>query len=286
MKTAVLLFFRTVGAYLALACAAACFWLSFQHLQFASAPALKTPSWNTDEADLKKKTDPRPLVVVDAGHGGHDGGAVANGLIEKNVSLQIANALVQELEACGLRVKMTRQKDEFIALEKRADMANETEADAFVSVHLNTSTGEDAGASGIETYYSGGKGLSTMRLIRARYGKDESGSLDDQRGKNLAEVVQRVVCKRTGAENRGVKERGYTVVFRNACPAVLVECGFLTDKTEADRLRQSSYRAKIAKGIAEGVCAYLQARQIKPQHGLVMNGPSVEKPPQEIAGDL
>ena len=285
MKTAILGFLRSISAYAALAVAALCFWLSVRYPGEAPPSAGQRACWIED---APKATAPRlpPLVIVDAGHGGHDGGAVANGHIEKNLSLEIATALRFRLEAMGLRVKMTRDSDKFIPLEARADLANTEKADAFVSVHLNTSVGEDAGASGIETYFSGGKGLAAMRLARSQAGLAENTSLSDHRGKMLAEVVQRNVCKRSGAEDRGVKERSYTVVFRTACPAVLVECGFITDKAEAARLKDAAHRDKIAAGIAEGVGVFLHGQMLKPEHGIVLNTPRAERPPQELAGEL
>lgn len=284
MKTAILGFLRSTAAYLALAVAGGCFWLSLEHPSESPQSAEAAERWAVAPSD---KGEPlAPLVVIDPGHGGHDGGAVANEHIEKNLALEIAKQLRRELEAMGLRVKMTRDKDQFIPLEGRAGLANDERADAFVSIHLNTSVGDDAGASGIETYFSSGKGLAAMRLARSRAGLGENASLSDHRGKLLAEVVQRNACKRTGAPNRGVKERSYSVVFRTACPAVLVECGFITDKAEAAKLRRAEYRASLAAGIAEGVGAFLHGQRLRPDHGLVLNTPKPERPPQELASEL
>lgn len=284
MKNAILGLLRFTAAYLALAVAAGCFWLSIQHPPEVPPQVNATDRWLVPPLD-KGKPQP-PLVVIDPGHGGHDGGAVANDHIEKNLALEIATQLRRELEAMGLRVKMTRESDKFIPLESRAELANTERADAFVSIHLNTSVGDDAGASGIETYFSIGKGLAAMRLARSHAGLAESASFSDQRGRMLAEVVQRTVCKRTGAPNRGVKERSYAVVFRTACPAVLVECGFLTDKAEAAKLKKAGYRQSLAAGIAEGVGTFLHGQALKPDHGVVLNLPRPEKPPQELAGEL
>ncbi len=192
-----------------------------------------------------------PLVVVDAGHGGHDGGAVANGVTEKNLSLDIANRLKKELEATGLRVLMTRRGDSFLSLDERAALAGAHEADAFVSVHLNTD-GEGSAAEGIETYFAETKSLSA----RQRPGMGE--------GADFAAVVQRLVCGSTQAENRGIKARDYAVVARAACPAVLVECGFITSARESVRLKQAGYRDQVASGIARGVVLFLQTRVATP----------------------
>lgn len=195
-----------------------------------------------------------PLVVVDAGHGGHDGGAVANGVIEKNLSLDIAGRLKKELEAAGLRVVMTRSGDRFLSLDERAALAGTHGAAAFVSVHLNTD-GEGSAAEGIETYFAENKALSARQL-----GGQQAGD-----GAGFAEVVQRMVCGVTKAENRGTKARDYAVVARAACPAVLVECGFITSASEVVRLKEAGYRDKVADGIARGVVLFLQTQAAEPK---------------------
>jgi N-acetylmuramoyl-L-alanine amidase len=188
-----------------------------------------------------------PVVVVDAGHGGHDGGAVANGVIEKNLSLDIAVRLKKELEAAGLRVIMTRSGDSFLSLDERAALAGKHQAAAFVSVHLNTD-GEGSAAEGIETYFAESKVLSARQV----------GGPKEGEGAEFAGIVQRMVCGATKAENRGTKARDYAVVARAACPAVLVECGFITSASEVVRLKEANYRDKVASGISRGVVLFLQ----------------------------
>lgn len=200
-----------------------------------------------------------PLIIVDAGHGGHDGGAVANGVIEKNLALDIARRLRRELESSGLRVRMTRDADVFLPLEDRAAFAAKHGAAAFVSVHLNTE-GEGSDAEGIETYFAEARPLSSRQLV-ATGSAPASGSSD------FAAAVQRKVCAGTKAQNRGTKARSYAVVAQAACPAVLVECGFITSSAECARLKRETYRDQVATGIADGVVLFLQT-QPEP-HGLV-----------------
>ncbi len=199
-----------------------------------------------------------PLVIVDAGHGGHDGGAVSHGVVEKNMSLDIATRLKKELEASGLRVVMTRNEDRFLSLDERAEMAGRNGAAAFVSVHLNTD-GEGSEAQGIETYFAETKTLSA----RLREGAGGGSEADEGDGAEFAKVVQHLVCSATQAENRGVKARDYAVVARAACPAVLVECGFITSTKEVVRLKEAGYRDKIASGIARGVVLFLQRHVVE-----------------------
>lgn len=195
-----------------------------------------------------------PLVIVDAGHGGHDGGAVANGVIEKNLALDLARRVKRELEAAGLRVRMTRDGDTFLSLEERAALAGTHQAAAFVSVHLNTD-GEGSAAEGIETYFAESKPLSARQLASTQ----SSNSAD------FASAVQRMVCGATKAENRGTKARSYAVVAQAPCPAVLVECGFITSTDECARLKRDAYRDQIASGIALGVVLFLQTQPVPPK---------------------
>lgn len=231
---------QTLAAFAALAGSA----MSLVWLERENA-ALKAP-------DASPWHQNSPLIIVDAGHGGHDGGAVANGVIEKNLSLDIARRLQRELEARGLRVRMTRDADVFLPLEERAAFAAKHGAAAFVSVHLNTD-GEGSDAEGIETYFAEARPLSSRQRV-ATGSAPASGSSD------FAAAVQRSVCAGTKAQNRGTKARSYAVVAQAACPAVLVECGFITSAAESARLKRESYRDQVAVGIAGGVTLFLQTQ--------------------------
>jgi N-acetylmuramoyl-L-alanine amidase len=217
-------------------------------------------------AGPEKKRE-RPLVVVDAGHGGGDGGAVWNGIIEKNLALTLALKLKTQLEQLGIDVQLTRSKDVFVSLEGRAAIANQAKADVFVSVHLN-SIGNEVGVRGIETYFSTKKSLSALRGMQVAYGLNTTVGLRDRRGEKLAAVVQRLACQGTGAPDRGAKERSYTVVHGALCPAVLVECGFISNPKEAALLKTRSYQEKLAAGIARGISSYLHGQELDPKRGL------------------
>lgn len=227
---------QTLVAFAALAGSAGS--LAWLERQNASLPCPATPRWD----------DLTPLVIVDAGHGGHDGGAVANGIIEKDLALDLANRVRRELEAADLRVRSTRDRDVFLPLEDRAALAAKHSATAFISVHLNTD-GEGSDAEGIETYFASPPPLSSRR--------DDSSPPDSA---GFATTVQRMVCMSTKAQNRGTKARSYAVVAHAACPAVLVECGFITSTAESARLKRESYRDQVASGIAKGVTLFLQAQ--------------------------
>ncbi len=242
-------------AYAALAAAFLCIWLAHRRAEMVSPPSLAAA---------------KPLVVVDAGHGGTDGGAVANQLIEKKLALDLAKRLRKRLEAEGIEVRMTREGDTFIPLEKRSQIANDSKAAAFVSLHLNTTEEGEADARGVETYFCARKSLAATRLIRERAGIKGAESVQDERGRLLAEAVQRAACKSTGAPDRGAKERPYTVIHTTACPSVLVECGFITNDAEAAKLKQEEYRDRLAAGVAEAVAAFLRVQEVQPARGLVL----------------
>lgn len=206
-----------------------------------------------------------PLVVLDAGHGGHDGGAVAGGTLEKKLALELTLRLREELLALGLRVKMTREADVFLPLEERAAIADQNEADVFVSLHLNTSA--SAEVSGIETYYTENKSLSAQRSLQSRYGLP-GGPIQDQRGGWLAACLQRHACRSTQATDRGIKQRNYAVVSQTQVPAALVECGFLTHDQEATRLKQGDYQKRLTASLAAGIAEFLKIQRGRPQQGL------------------
>jgi N-acetylmuramoyl-L-alanine amidase len=167
-------------------------------------------------------------VVIDAGHGGHDrGGIPGQRVAEKVMTLDVAQRLRNVLQASGYHVVMTRDSDVFVPLGTRVAIANSYRNAIFVCVHFNATN--RAGASGIETYF---------------YSRD---SLP------LASAIHHFVVGGAPSGNRGVRRRGYYVLRKTNIPAVLVECGFLTNPTEAAYAQTASYRQKLAEEIAAGV---------------------------------
>jgi N-acetylmuramoyl-L-alanine amidase len=167
-------------------------------------------------------------VVIDAGHGGYDrGGIPGQRVSEKDMTLDVARRLKSVLVASGYRVVMTRDSDVFIPLGTRCAIANSNRNAIFVSVHFNSAT--RGGASGIETYF---------------YSRDSLA---------LASAIHHYVVGGAPSGSRGVRRRGYYVLRKTNIPAVLVECGFLTNPTEAGYAQNASYRQKLAEEIAAGV---------------------------------
>lgn len=182
-----------------------------------------------------------PMIVVDAGHGGEDSGCLGFGIYEKDINLQIALKVKQNLEERGFRVLMTRETDEFLSKEERAELANSYQADAYVSIHQNTYEGSDKSVSGIETWYDGA-----------------DQSRDNAR---LAELVHQQTIKSTGANERVLWDiADLYVTNKTLMPACLIETGFLTNRKECRQLSTAEYQEKIAEGIAEGIEMYFYAK--------------------------
>lgn len=214
-------------------------------------------------------------IVIDAGHGGKDGGTVAQGFIEKNGTLAIARLLRERLEDRGHRVVMTRDGDTTLSLRQRSDLANAEPRKLFVSVHLNAGP---PGVSGLETFYSAPKTIGATQVFEKSFPVGR-GNLVDERSKFLAEEVQSAVISITGVKDRGAKNRpGLAVTRRSHCPSILVECGFLSNPDEAMRLAADGYRQKIASGLAEGIDRFLEKTDLDPTYGLTPKRDKVAAP--------
>ncbi len=167
-------------------------------------------------------------VVIDAGHGGYDrGGIPGQRVAEKEMTLDVAQRLKKTLAASGYRVVMTRDSDVFVPLGTRVAIANSYANAIFVSIHFNSA--KRSGAGGIETYFYSRESLP------------------------LASAIHYYVAGGAPSSNRNVRRRGYYVLRKANVRAVLVECGFLTNPTEAAYAQTASYRQKLAEEIATGV---------------------------------
>ena len=220
-----------------------------------------------------------PLIVVDAGHGGSDLGAKGyRGIQEKNVNLAIALRLKDVLTSrYKYRVILTRGDDTFIPLPGRGKIANDNNADVFVSVHANAAPRR--AAHGIETYYLGQGHSEEAKATAAR----ENGKLvrsvkDDETQEILASMIsttkinkssrlagniqnqlyQSMRKKYSGVKNLGVKEGPFFVLHDTNMASVLIEVGFVTNPREESRLKQSSYLDRLASSIAKGVSKFVQ----------------------------
>ncbi len=187
-------------------------------------------------------------VVIDAGHGGYDPGAITQqGLYEKEINLQVAKKVADLLAPGVIHVTLTRDEDEDYVpnglqgkttkkqtdLNYRISMAAEAKADLFVSLHVNAEAGGQK--SGAETFFYEGSAS----------------------GKKLAETIQQELIKIPGMNRRIAKPADFYVLRNTEMPAVIVELGYLSNPLERKKLQQSWYQAQLAQAVAKGIARYL-----------------------------
>jgi len=195
------------------------------------------------------------VVVLDPGHGGRSKGAVAgNKVQEKKLVLDIARRAAKKLRAAGVKTKLTRKRDRTLDLDARVSRARKWNASVFVSVHANYAGNRNA--SGIETYVPASPGFPStaggpgdMRASPA--------NRHDPANMLLGFSVHQAMLKMTGAGDRGVRRARFKVISDAPCPAILLECGFLSNRREESRLLEHGYRDVLAEGIARGILRYL-----------------------------
>jgi N-acetylmuramoyl-L-alanine amidase len=193
-------------------------------------------------------------IVIDPGHGGFDRGGIPGQRIpEKIMALDVAQRLANRLRRAGYRVIMTRDSDVFVTLGDRVRIANRYRNAAFICIHFNSAT--RSGANGIETYY---------------YSSNSAA---------LAASIHRHLVSGTSTENRGIRRRGYYVLRNTSIPAVLVECGFLTNPLEGRFILDSTYRQKLADRIADGV----MEKPTPPNRPVVAGVTHVAAPTRQLA---
>ncbi|HEV8585968.1 MAG TPA: N-acetylmuramoyl-L-alanine amidase [Methylomirabilota bacterium] len=224
---------------------------------------------------------PLRVLVLDAGHGGHDSGAVGpGGLQEKDLVLDVTRRVARLLEdKLDVKVRLSRDADQFVALRDRTSFANKERADLFVSIHANAHP--HAASAGVETYFLSSEATdSTARQVAAlensvvqlekTAGRSGNGRLDAVKAilwdlaqsefqlesSRLAEVVQDSMTQSLRIPNRGVKQAGFYVLGGAAMPAILIEIGFVTNPKEERRLKDSKYRDDIARAIFAGLAEY------------------------------
>jgi N-acetylmuramoyl-L-alanine amidase len=216
-------------------------------------------------------------VVIDPGHGGKSRGAEApGGLVEKELTLDIAERLRSVLERQSFDVRLTRDRDQDVELDDRAAIANRDTADIFVSIHLNWFAGGNN--RGVETYYLGPTEDPFLRRLAETENRDSGYSLADFRrllegvytgvrsneSRRLAESVHGELFRSLRALNpelqdRGVKTAPFIVLVGTGMPAILAEVSCLSSQDEAALLRDPAYRQRIADALAAGISGYARA---------------------------
>jgi N-acetylmuramoyl-L-alanine amidase len=218
-------------------------------------------------------------IVIDAGHGGHDTGTIGpTGLMEKDLCLDVAlrlGKLIQQ-KLPGADVVYTRSDDTFIPLEERTNIANQTKADLFISIHANSS--QDHAARGIETYYLNLRGTPESMEVAARENATSQQGIHDlqdvvrqiartekiDESKEFAEDVQDSLSKRIQrsaktVKNRGVRKAPFVVLIGADMPSILTEISFLSNPSDEQLLKKPEQRQHVAEGIFSGVASYLES---------------------------
>ncbi len=232
---------------------------------------------NTPKISRELKSSSRSkIVVIDAGHGGKDGGASSTGKKEKDTVLKIAIKLKKELKSKGYKVFLTRNKDKFVELKDRTKLANKKKADIFISIHANAVAKAQYKLNGIETYFlSPAKNAKAKRVAAFEnrqtlenlnhFSKDVFlNVLNHKRiieSNKLAIDVQKYMLSNLRAKFKkvtdgGVREAPFWVLVGAQMPSVLIEAGYITNSTDRWRLFNSTYQNHIAKGIADGIEGY------------------------------
>ncbi len=215
-------------------------------------------------------------IVIDPGHGGHDTGTIGpNGLLEKDLVLDVSKRLGKLLEArLGADVVFTRRDDTFIPLETRTSIANQEEADLFVSVHANSSRDRDA--RGVETYYLNFTSSPEALEVAARENAEADKSIHElqdlvkkialkekiEESKEFASDVQQslhsgLAAKSSAIRNRGVKKAPFVVLIGANMPSILAEISFISNPVDEKRLKSSDYRQRIAESLYRGIARYV-----------------------------
>jgi N-acetylmuramoyl-L-alanine amidase len=220
-----------------------------------------------EQLGLKVRT-----IMIDAGHGGKDPGAVASGLQEKKINLRMAKILGGMLKEKGFEVHYTRSGDTFIPLEERTAMANGKNADLFISIHCNAH--KDKNVRGLEVYYLNlatdaqavrvaarengvsAKKISDMQFILSDLMLNSKINESRQMAALVEQEALRAMRPRYGLASHGSKGAFFYVLTGARMPSILVELGYLTNAAEAAKLNKDEYLQAMARGLTSGVLAY------------------------------
>jgi N-acetylmuramoyl-L-alanine amidase len=234
-------------------------------------------------ARARQASTPLRTIVLDAGHGGHDSGAVGpGGLMEKELVLEVTKRVARLLEErANVKVLLSRDGDHFVTLKDRTSFANRASADLFVSIHANAH--RVVASEGVEVYFLSSEATdnaarqlasaenSVVQLEKptsARPGRSEivrtmlwdlAQAEFQTESSRLAETVLDAMSQSLRIPNRGVKQAGFYVLGGAAMPAILVEIGFVTNPKEERRLKDAKYRDEIARAIFSGLADYKRA---------------------------
>lgn len=230
---------------------------SFVWMQFRQTERAKSAA-EPKAAQPPAAPGPFAVVVLDPGHGGQDSGAMCGGLLEKDLTLDVARRIDRLLDSEGIATLMTRLGDTYVSLADRAAFANRIRNCIFVSIHFNEDN--KPVASGVETYYASHQ-IATSSSVASWLPflwrpLSESPNPESQR---LAGFIQEALVARTRAIDRGTQPGQFFVIANVTSPAALIEGGFLTNKEDISKLASEDYRDQIAAAVADGILHYRDA---------------------------
>ena len=245
--------FRNVLALFGLLLMVASFvWLQLRH---GERHAVRTESGPAKSSPTSK---PFSVVVLDPGHGGQDSGATCGGVLEKDLTLDVARRIDRLLNSEGIATVMTRLGDTYVSLADRAAFGNRVRESIFVSIHFNEDN--KPVAAGVETYYAAHQ-ISSWSVLASwlPFLSQPPSNLPNPESQSLAGFIQEALVARTRSVDRGTQTKQFFVIANVTSPAVLIEGGFLTNKDDVSRLASEDYRDQLAAAVADGILRYRDA---------------------------
>ena len=223
-------------------------WISFQQEK-------RPPVYKQSKAPHPHASKSLAVVVLDPGHGGEDSGAMCGGVMEKDLTLDVARRVDRLLDSEGVATLMTRLGDSYVSLADRAALGNRAKDSIFVSIHFNEDNKPIA--TGVETYYAAHQidSGSTFASWLPFFSRPPSSSPKPE-SQSLAGFIQEALVARTRSVDRGTQAKQFFVIANVTSPAVLIEGGFITNKDELSRLSSEDYRDQIAAAVADGILRY------------------------------
>ena len=223
-------------------------WISFHQ---EKRPAV----YKESKATQPRTSKPFAVVVLDPGHGGQDSGAMCGGVMEKDLTLDIARRVDRLLDSEGIATLMTRVGDSYVPLADRAAFGNRVNDSIFISIHFNEDN--KPVASGVETYYAAHQIASGSILASwLPFFSRPPSNLPKPESQSLASFIQEALVARTRCVDRGTQAKQFFVIANVTYPAVLIEGGFITNKDELSKLASEDYRDQLAAAVADGILRY------------------------------
>jgi N-acetylmuramoyl-L-alanine amidase len=237
--------------------------LMFASLVWISFHQEKRPAvYRESKATQPQTSKPFAVVVLDPGHGGQDSGAMCGGVMEKDLTLDVARRVDRLLDSEGVATLMTRLGDSYVSLADRAAFGNRATDSIFISIHFNEDN--KPVASGVETYYAAHQidSASSFASWFPFFSRPPSNSPKPE-SQSLAGFIQEALVARTRSVDRGTQPKQFFVIANVSSPAVLIEGGFITNKDELSKLASEDYRDQLAAAVADGILRY---RNVVSQH--------------------